>query len=193
MKHRANALLLTLVEEMNSRLDHLTRQARRKVKRGDGYPAIAVLIDELAYYCVVAGDQASQTLFIALLRDLVARGRAVGIIVVAATQRPSADIVPTSLRDIFAYRVAFRCATKASSDIILGTDYAALATTPKPSAMTNPALVPPRRRRQRPPPVQIRLPLRPRHRRARPPSRRHPMTGRPSRTSCRSALNGASS
>jgi S-DNA-T family DNA segregation ATPase FtsK/SpoIIIE len=48
----------------------------------------------------------------------------VGIIVVAATQRPSADIVPTSLRDIFGYRCAFRCTTPASSDIILGNGWA---------------------------------------------------------------------
>ncbi len=58
------------------------------------------------------------------MRDLVARGRAAGIIVVAATQRPSADIVPTSLRDLFGYRWAFRCSTDASSDTILGHGWA---------------------------------------------------------------------
>jgi S-DNA-T family DNA segregation ATPase FtsK/SpoIIIE len=56
---------------------------------------------------------------------LVARGRAVGIIVVAATQRPSSDIIPTSLRDLFAWRVAFRCTTDVSSDIVLGHGWAA--------------------------------------------------------------------
>ena len=54
-------------------------------------------------------------------RDLVARGRAAGIIVVAATQRPSADIIPTSLRDLFGYRWAFRCSTEASSTSSSGT------------------------------------------------------------------------
>jgi hypothetical protein len=39
---------------------------------------------------------------------------------VAATQRPSADIVPTSLRDLLGYRLAFRCSTDSSSDVILG-------------------------------------------------------------------------
>ena len=42
-----------------------------------------------------------------------------GIILVAATQRPSADVIPTRLRDIFGYRAAFRCTTDSSSDIIL--------------------------------------------------------------------------
>jgi len=44
--------------------------------------------------------------------------------VVAATQRPSADIIPTSLRDLFGYRQAFRCTTEISSDIILGYGWA---------------------------------------------------------------------
>ena len=40
--------------------------------------------------------------------------------VVAATQRPSVDIIPKSLRDLFGYRAAFRCTSDGSSDIILG-------------------------------------------------------------------------
>jgi S-DNA-T family DNA segregation ATPase FtsK/SpoIIIE len=54
----------------------------------------------------------------------VARGRAAGIIVVAATQRPTAEVVSPSLRDLFGYRWAFRCTTPASSDVILGHGYA---------------------------------------------------------------------
>ena len=57
-------------------------------------------------------------------RDIVARGRAPGIIPVEATQRPSADIIPTSLRDLFGYRWAFRCSTEASSDTIMGHGWA---------------------------------------------------------------------
>ena len=58
------------------------------------------------------------------LQLIVARGRAPGIIPVEATQRPSADIIPTSLRDLFGYRWAFRCSTEASSDTILGHGWA---------------------------------------------------------------------
>jgi DNA segregation ATPase FtsK/SpoIIIE, S-DNA-T family len=54
----------------------------------------------------------------------VARGRACGIPVVAATQRPSFDIIPTSLRDLFGYRAAFRCTTTNSSNIVLGQGWA---------------------------------------------------------------------
>ena len=83
-----------------------------------------VVIDELAFYSATVGDTKQQKEFVGLVRDLVARGRAAGIIVVAATQRPSADIVPTSLRDLFGYRWAFRCSTDASSDVILGHGWA---------------------------------------------------------------------
>src|SRR5207253_8952844 len=55
-----------------------------------------------------------------LLRDLVSRGRAAGIIVVAATQKPSSDVVPTALRDLFGFRWALRCSTPQASDTILG-------------------------------------------------------------------------
>ena len=43
---------------------------------------------------------------------------------IAATQRPRADIIPTSLRDLFGFRVAFRCTTDSSSDIILSVGWA---------------------------------------------------------------------
>jgi S-DNA-T family DNA segregation ATPase FtsK/SpoIIIE len=40
--------------------------------------------------------------------------------VIVATQRPSVDIIPKSLRDLFGYCAAFRCTSTGSSDIILG-------------------------------------------------------------------------
>ena len=79
-----------------------------------------LVVDELAYYSATVGDKRQRDTFSTLLRDLVARGRAAGIIVVVATQRPSHDIIPTSLRDLFGYRLAFRCTTDTSSDIVLG-------------------------------------------------------------------------
>ena len=90
------------------------RRRRRKITQADGLTPIVCVIDELAYFSVTVGTKREQDEFKTLVRDLVARGRAAGIIVVAATQRPSADIIPTSLRDLFGYRVAFRCTTDTS-------------------------------------------------------------------------------
>jgi S-DNA-T family DNA segregation ATPase FtsK/SpoIIIE len=121
---RANTILAELQSQMDTRYDWLAANRRRKIVTTDGIPFVLLVIDEIAFFSATVGTKASQDEFVRLLRDLVARGRAAGIIVVAATQRPSADIVPTSLRDIFGYRVAFRCTTEASSDIILGTGWA---------------------------------------------------------------------
>jgi len=109
---------------MDNRYTWLTRKQRRKVGPGDGMNAIVLAVDEIAYFSATIGDKADRDLFSALLRDIVARGRAVAVIVVGATQRPTADIIPTSLRDLFAYRMAFRCTTDTSSDVILGYGWA---------------------------------------------------------------------
>jgi S-DNA-T family DNA segregation ATPase FtsK/SpoIIIE len=111
---------------------------RRKISRGDSFLAILLAVDEIAYFSATAGDKKSQEQFSALLRDLVARGRAVGIIVVAATQRPSSDIIPTSLRDLFAWRFAGRCTTDVSSDIVLGHGWAARGWSSNTISPTNP-------------------------------------------------------
>ncbi len=123
MRH-ALAKLRELQAEMDTRYRQLDAAGRRKILRTDGLDAILCVIDELAFFSVTTGAPAEQEEFKTLVRDLVARGRAAGIIIVAATQRPSADIIPTSLRDLFGYRVAFRCTTDSSSDIILSVGWA---------------------------------------------------------------------
>ena len=84
------------------------------------------------------GTKAQQEEFITLFRDLVARGRAAAMPVIAATQRPSVDIIPKSLRDLFGYRAAFRCTSTGSSDIILGDGWSAAGFTATDIAPSNP-------------------------------------------------------
>lgn len=122
---QALRVLLRLQRVMDNRYAYLKYYRRRKVVRQDVFFPILLAIDEIAYYSATVGDDKTQKLFAALLRDLVARGRAIGIMVVAATQRPSSDIIPTSLRDLFAWRFAGRCTTDVSSDIVLGHGWAA--------------------------------------------------------------------
>jgi S-DNA-T family DNA segregation ATPase FtsK/SpoIIIE len=120
---KAIQVLKAVQADMDDRYLHLARTGRNKITHNDGYRATLLAVDELAYFLASTGTKEQQEEFFVLLRDIVARGRAVGIIVVAATQRPSADIVKTSLRDQFSYRLAFRCSTDSSSDIILGTGW----------------------------------------------------------------------
>jgi S-DNA-T family DNA segregation ATPase FtsK/SpoIIIE len=112
---------------MDDRYDYLDSAGRRKITATDievGMPFIACIMDEIAYYSATAGDTRSQEEFMIRFRDVIARGRAAGIIAIGATQRPSADIIKPSLRDIFGYRCAFRCTNDSSSDIILGPGWA---------------------------------------------------------------------
>jgi DNA segregation ATPase FtsK/SpoIIIE, S-DNA-T family len=109
---------------IDERTDLLLQMKKRKVTPDLGWPFYLVPIDEVAYFSATVGTPAQQKEFNACNRDVVARGRAPGIIPVEATQRPSADIIPTSLRDLFGYRWAFRCSTEASSDTILGHGWA---------------------------------------------------------------------
>lgn len=119
----AIALLEAVRQEMENRyLDLLVRGAR-KITPGDGLPLHVVACDELAFY-LTAEDRKKRTRFAELLRDLVARGRAAGIIVIAATQKPAADVVPSALRDLFGFRLAMRCTTRDASDTILGQGWA---------------------------------------------------------------------
>jgi S-DNA-T family DNA segregation ATPase FtsK/SpoIIIE len=113
--------LQTMIDE---RTEWLLDHKKRKITPGLGFPVYLVAVDEIAYYSATAGTGPQQKEFNARNRDIVARGRAPGIIAIEATQRPSADIIPTSLRDLFGYRWAFRCSTEASSDTILGHGWA---------------------------------------------------------------------
>lgn len=116
--------LADLQHELDIRYAMLRKAGRRKIVRDDGLDVILFVVDELALFSATYGSKDEREEFVRILRDIVARGRAAGIITLAATQRPSADIIPTSLRDLFGYRVAFRCTTDSSSDIILSVGWA---------------------------------------------------------------------
>jgi DNA segregation ATPase FtsK/SpoIIIE, S-DNA-T family len=112
--------LLRLQRVMNNRYAWLHAHGRREIQPRDKISVITSVFDEIALYSTVLGTEAQQKQFLTLFRDLVARGRAAAMPVIAATQRPSVDIIPKSLRDLFGYRAAFRCTSTGSSDIILG-------------------------------------------------------------------------
>ena len=135
---QALALLTRVQTMMDNRYTYLLDCERRKIKPGDVFTPYVVAVDEIAYFSATTGDKKQREDFAALLRDLVARGRAVGIIVIAATQRPSSDIIPTSLRDLFAWRFAGRCTTTASSDIVLGHGWAQQGWSANTISPTNP-------------------------------------------------------
>jgi hypothetical protein len=116
-------VLKGLIGELDDRYLTLLANRARKVAPGDGLPLYLVVIQELAYFTNGPDRKAAQA-FSTLLRDFVARGRAAGMVTVATTQKPSADVVPTYLRDLFGFRWALRCSTPEASDTILGRGWA---------------------------------------------------------------------
>ena len=95
----------------------------RKIEPGGEFGLHVVAIDELAFY-MRGGKRDERTELTETLRDLISRGRAAGIIVIAATQKPSNEIIPTFVRDLFSFRMALRCTTPEASDTVLGQGWA---------------------------------------------------------------------
>jgi hypothetical protein len=118
----ATEALRELGHVMEARYEVLLERGLRKIDQESGLGLIVVVVDELALYTQGKGKARDEV--VELLRDLVARGRAAGIVVVAATQKPAADIVPTSIRDLFGCRMAMRCSTRDASDTVLGAGWA---------------------------------------------------------------------
>ncbi|MET8263095.1 FtsK/SpoIIIE domain-containing protein [Micromonospora arida] len=130
-------VLRRLLVVATNRYAWLLANRRRKLADGDGMSVIVTIIDELAMFSTVLGTKAQQEEFSTLLRGLVSLGRACGMPVIAATQRPSWDIIPASLRDLFGYRAAFRCTSLNSSNIILGQGWAEQGYTASDISPTN--------------------------------------------------------
>ena len=118
----ATAFVEDMIKIMDGRYELLENAGRRSWSRGDG-PLYLVPIDELRFYTANQNRRAARH-FTDHAIDLAARGRAAGIILAAATQKPSGDVVDTSLRDLLAYRWAMRCTTRDASDTILGAGWA---------------------------------------------------------------------
>jgi hypothetical protein len=116
-------VLKQLISELDDRYLTLLANRARKVAEGDGLPLHLLVVEELAFY-TNGPDRKASAAFSTLLRDFVARGRAAGMITVATTQKPSSDVVPTFLRDLFGFRWALRCSTPDASDTILGRGWA---------------------------------------------------------------------
>jgi hypothetical protein len=105
-------------------LPGVVRKVTRDIAAEHDLPLWVLLVDELAFHTSVVGSPKQRADFNTAARDVVARCRAAGIVPLMATQRPTADVVPTSLRDLFSLRCAFRTTTTTSSDVILGDSWA---------------------------------------------------------------------
>ena len=121
---RISAVLQWVVIEMDARykkfeelrardIKSYNRKARRR-KEWEPLPRIVVLIDELADLMMSSAEHTE-----AKLVRLAQMGRATGIHLVVATQRPSADVVTGLIKANFPARLSFAVASSIDSRVIL--------------------------------------------------------------------------
>ncbi|MEV4207812.1 FtsK/SpoIIIE domain-containing protein [Nocardia salmonicida] len=116
-------ILRETVEEMTARYKDMkairTRKLveyNEKVDEADRKPWIVIVLDE---YADLTSDPEDKKEIEALLKRLTQKARAAGIHVIAATQRPSADVISTTIRSNFPAQLALRVKTATDSRIIM--------------------------------------------------------------------------
>lgn len=84
-------------------------------------PLICLVIDEVQTFLDVrgAGKQDKEKIT-AIIADLIKKGRSAGIFLILATQKPTADAIPTAIRDNIGIRVCFHVATREAEQAVLG-------------------------------------------------------------------------
>ncbi|MFH0881565.1 MAG: DNA translocase FtsK 4TM domain-containing protein [bacterium] len=125
-------LLISIVREMERRYDLLSESGARNItefnrmlengrikpdeegKLPPCLPYLVLLVDELADLMITAARDVEEP-----ITRLAQLARAVGVHLVLATQRPSADVITGLIKANFPARIAFKVAEKTNSRIIL--------------------------------------------------------------------------
>lgn len=88
------------------------------------YPVVVVIVDEVQTFTETKGmpkDQADTARVItARLTAMVKKGRSAGIVVKPMTQKPTADALPTAIRDNASIRTSWRVMSRQSAEAVLG-------------------------------------------------------------------------
>jgi len=117
----ANTALEWVVQEMMQRYEKFNREGVRNItgfnqKEGETMPYLVVVIDELADLMMLAGPRLEKTLC-----RIAQLGRATGIHLIVATQRPSVDVITGLIKANFPSRISFAVASQVDSRTILDT------------------------------------------------------------------------
>ena len=117
---KAASVLGWVVKEMESRYRLMTKEGVRNI---DGYnskhklpmPYIVVVVDEMSDLMLVAGKEIEN-----YIQKLSQMARAAGIHIIMATQRPSVDVITSTIKANFPTRISFQVTSKIDSRTILG-------------------------------------------------------------------------
>ena len=135
----AEKVLRSLCVEMDQRYELLSKAGVNKLtlynekfkqrhlnpEKGHRFlPYLVIVVDEYADLTMMTGSSpeakaASRSITNSIIR-LAQKGRAAGLHVILATQRPSVDVISGIIKSNFPMRIAFRVASKTDSMTILG-------------------------------------------------------------------------
>jgi S-DNA-T family DNA segregation ATPase FtsK/SpoIIIE len=116
----AAGALFEMTKEMESRYERFAKASVRKIEEynvkypDERLPYVVVVIDELADLMLVAPARVETTIM-----RLAQLGRATGIHLVVATQRPSVDVITGLIKANVPSRIAFAVSSQADSRVIL--------------------------------------------------------------------------
>lgn len=117
-----------LIDEMNSRLQAIGKLGWKNIIEYNKaslkpFPYMVLVIDELADILLYKGEKRGETkIGQDKLNILVQKARASGIHIIAATQRPSVNIISGSIKANFPARLTFRLPSGVDSRTVLGTE-----------------------------------------------------------------------
>ncbi|TDE12624.1 hypothetical protein [Jiangella asiatica] len=124
--------VLQVVEQVHGLMRH--RLKTQKTLRGEAnfwnlpleaqHPVVFLVVDEVQTFTDTKGmdpdTKATAQRITARLSALVKKGRSAGIITRLLTQKPTADAIPTGIRDNASVRTAWRVMSRESAEAILG-------------------------------------------------------------------------
>lgn len=124
---------LVILKDLDTEVRNRTDWARgktRRIVRNTTYPRINLFIDEAAELCVAPTRELRKTTDEATgyLDSIMRLSRAVGVVVIAATQDPRQQSMP--LRPRFPQRVALRLSMESESEMALGEEALKLGARP---------------------------------------------------------------
>jgi S-DNA-T family DNA segregation ATPase FtsK/SpoIIIE len=124
-KQAVNALKWA-VKEMEDRYRKISKLGARNIltynakleqmrNEDDKMPFVVIVVDEMADLMLMAGKEIE-----ICVQRLAQMGRAAGIHIIMATQRPSVDVVTGTIKANFPTRISFKLSSKIDSRTILG-------------------------------------------------------------------------
>lgn len=129
----AHALTEALLAEVRGRFQRLHAAGARSIEEyqtrtGETLPYVVAVFDELADM-TADSDRRRGAAWLAAATEIGRKGRAAGVSLVMATQRPSSDVIPSSLRNLAGAAIAFRLQRSDDSRLVL--DAAGAETLPR--------------------------------------------------------------